>query len=50
MASRRSRERGDKHDRWQDDRDADENDELPVPEDDPVPVHTTTRAPQCGVF
>lgn len=34
--SRRARERGDKHDRWQDDRDADD-DELPERDDDDQP-------------
>jgi hypothetical protein len=36
MASRRARERGDKHDRWQDDRDSDD-DELPERDDDDQP-------------
>jgi hypothetical protein len=38
MASKRARERGDKHDRGQDERDA--PDDLPEPEPE-VPVHTT---------
>lgn len=39
MASRRARERGDKHDRWQDERDT-EDDDLPEPEEE-TPVNTT---------
>jgi hypothetical protein len=39
MASRRARERGDKHDRWQDERDT-EDDDLPEPEEE-NPVNTT---------
>lgn len=40
MASRRARERGDKHDRWQDERDEDEE-ELPEREEpEPPPSNT----------
>lgn len=39
MASRRARQRGDKHDRWQDERDT-EDDDLPEPEEE-TPVNTT---------
>lgn len=36
--SRRARERGEKHDRWQDERDDDDAD-LPEPEEE-TPIHT----------
>lgn len=36
--SRRARERGEKHDRWQDERDDDDTD-LPEPEEE-TPIHT----------
>lgn len=38
--SRRARERGEKHDRWQDERDGDEDEAaLPEPEEE-TPIHT----------